>query len=88
MRVDGEERQLGEGAEIEIRRGQVHQVWNLGAESAWVRWVTSPAGRTGEWFRTLDALFRPGGDLAEAASSDCAALLEEYDDVFRLDTGG
>lgn len=84
-RVDGEERELAAGERIEIGRGQVHQMWNPGAEPARVRWVTTPGGRTEQWFRTLDGLFREGGDLAEGRQVDFAALLEEYDDVFRLD---
>jgi hypothetical protein len=50
-----------------------------------VRWVTVPGGRTEQWFRTLDGLFREGGDIAEGREVDFAALLEEYADVFRLD---
>jgi mannose-6-phosphate isomerase-like protein (cupin superfamily) len=84
-RVDGDERELCEGDEIEIGRGRVHQMWNPGAEPARVRWVTVPGGRTEQWFRTLDGLFREGGDIAEGREVDFAALLEEYSDVFRLD---
>jgi hypothetical protein len=35
--------------------------------------------------RTLDGLFREGGDVAEGREVDFGALLEEYSDVFRLD---
>ena len=85
VRVDGEERELAAGVEIEIGRGQVHQMWNPGPEPARVRWVTVPAGRTEEWFRTLDGLFGEGGDVAAGREIDFAALLEEYSDVFRLE---
>jgi mannose-6-phosphate isomerase-like protein (cupin superfamily) len=85
VRVDGEERELGVGDEIRIGRGQVHQMWNPGAEPARVRWVTTPGGRTERWFRALDGLFREGGDIAEGREVDFAALLDEYADVFRLD---
>src|SRR4051812_29490178 len=57
VRVDGEERELPDGSAIEIGRGQVHQMWNPGTEPARVRWLTTPAGRTEQWFRTLDAFF-------------------------------
>src|SRR3954447_18763465 len=70
VRVDGEERELPTGAEIEIARGQVHQMWNPGAEPARVRWVTAPAGRTEDWFRTLDRVFREGGDIAAGRDVD------------------
>ncbi len=83
-RVDGEERELEAGAEIAIGRGQVHQMWNPGSEPARVRWVTTPAGRTEQWFRVLDGLFREGGDMAAGREVDFGALLEEYSDVFRL----
>jgi mannose-6-phosphate isomerase-like protein (cupin superfamily) len=83
-RIDGEERELEAGAEIEIGRGQVHQMWNPGSEPARVRWVTAPAGRTEQWFRTLDGLFREGGDIAAGREVDFGALLDEYSDVFRL----
>jgi mannose-6-phosphate isomerase-like protein (cupin superfamily) len=85
VRVDGEERELEAGAEIEIGRGQVHQMWNPGEVPARVSWVTTPGGRTEEWFRVLDGLFRAGGEIAEGREVDFGALLEEYADVFRLD---
>ena len=85
VRVGSEERELEAGAEIEIGRGQVHQMWNPGSESARVRWVTTPAGRAEEWFRVLDGLFREGGDIAAGREVDFGALLEEYSDVFRLE---
>ena len=85
VRVDGEEREIATGAEIEIGRGRVHQMWNPGSEAARVRWVTTPGGRTEEWFRVLDGLFREGGEIAEGREVDFGALLEEYADVFRLD---
>jgi mannose-6-phosphate isomerase-like protein (cupin superfamily) len=83
--VDGEELELATGAEIEIGRGQVHQMWNPGSEPARVRWVTAPAGRTEEWFRILDGIFREDGDLAEGREVDFGSLLEEYGDVYRLE---
>src|SRR4051794_1757502 len=60
-RIDGEEVELPTGAEFEVRRGQMHQMWNSGAEPARVRWVTAPAGRTLDWFRALDSIFGAGG---------------------------
>ena len=85
VRVGSEERELEAGAEIEIGRGQVHQMWNPGEVPARVRWVTTPGGRTEEWFRVLDGLFREGGEIAEGREVDFGALLEEYADVFRLE---
>jgi mannose-6-phosphate isomerase-like protein (cupin superfamily) len=85
VRVGSEERELEAGVEIEIGRGQVHQMWNPGSEPARVRWVTTPAGRTEQWFRTLDRIFREGGDVDAGREVDFGALLEEYADVFRLE---
>jgi mannose-6-phosphate isomerase-like protein (cupin superfamily) len=84
-RVDGEERELETGAEIDIGHGQVHQMWNPGAEAARVRWVTAPAGRTEQWFRTLDGIFGEGDEIAAGREVDFGALLDEYSDVFRLE---
>jgi mannose-6-phosphate isomerase-like protein (cupin superfamily) len=84
VRVDGEERDLEAGDEMEIGRGQVHQMWNPGSEPARVRWVTTPAGRTEQWFRTLDGLFGEDGAVAARREVDFGVLLEEYSDVFRL----
>ena len=53
-----------------------------------MRWVTTPALRTEEWFRTLDSLFAEDGAIARGGEVDFGALLEEYADVFRLDTEG
>jgi mannose-6-phosphate isomerase-like protein (cupin superfamily) len=79
-RVEGEELDLPAGQRLQIGRGQIHQMWNEGTEPARVRWVTTPTGRTEEWFRTLDRVFsgEAGPDV------DFSALLSEYEDVFRL----
>jgi mannose-6-phosphate isomerase-like protein (cupin superfamily) len=79
-RVDGEQRDLGPGEQLEIPSGAVHQMWNPGSEPARALWRTSPAGRTEQWFRAVDSLHREGrtGPLA------FGVLLSEYDDVFRL----
>ncbi len=60
VKVDGAERDLAAGEEIDIRRGQVHQMWNPGDVRARVAWRTSPGLRTEQWFRAIDALHREG----------------------------
>jgi quercetin dioxygenase-like cupin family protein len=80
-RVSGRERELSRGAVLEVPRGTPHQMWNAGGETAVMRWSTTPAGRTLEWFRELAALAR--GEQA----GDPATLLERYRDVFRLAGG-
>jgi quercetin dioxygenase-like cupin family protein len=82
VRVEGDERVLRTGDTLEIPRGTVHEMWNAGSEPARLVWQTTPAGRTLEWFRTLDALL--SGEVAPSAGAD---LLTEYADVFRLARG-
>jgi mannose-6-phosphate isomerase-like protein (cupin superfamily) len=64
VRVDGAERELGSGEEIEIPRGAVHQMWNPGSAPARVIWETRPAGRTEQWFRELGGLQASGRSAA------------------------
>jgi|SRR6185312_10082418 len=66
------------GDELEVPRGTVHKMWNGGDEVAVTRWVTTPAGRTLDWFREIAAALR-GEPIGDPAS-----LLERYEDVFRL----
>ena len=79
-KVAGTERVLGPGDRLDVPRGTVHQMWNAGPHRVVARWETAPAGRTGDWFRALDALNREGRPGLPAM----AALLTEFDDVFRL----
>jgi hypothetical protein len=86
VRVDGAERELGSGEEIEIPRGAVHQMWNPGSAPARVIWETRPAGRTEQWFRELGGLQASGSVGRNGMPSPLAfgVLLTEYRDVFRL----
>ena len=85
-RVDGRERVLRAGEEIDIPARAVHQMWNAGDEPARVLWRTSPAGRTLAWFEELDALQREGrvGKNGIPGPLAMSVLLNEYRDVFRL----
>lgn len=85
-RVEGEERDLSPGETIDIGRGRAHQMWNPGAEPARVSWRTSPAGRTEQWFRAIDALHRQGQVARNGMPGPLAfaVLIGEYRDVFRL----
>jgi cupin domain len=85
-RLEGEERKLLAGDTLVVPRGTKHQMWNATAAEARARWETRPAGRTEEWFRTIDRLIRENegrmpGPLA------FGELLNEYDDVFQLAVG-
>lgn len=84
--VGGEGRDLTSGDELEIPRGTPHQMWNPFDEPARVSWTTSPAGRTEQWFRAVDALHRSGrvGEDGMPGPLAFAVLLEQYRDCFRL----
>jgi quercetin dioxygenase-like cupin family protein len=83
----GEVRQYEAGEAFDVPRGTVHRMSNDGAEVARVRWTTSPAGRTLEWFRALEATQRrvEGSKLKRAAAFP--RLLYKFRDTFRLARG-
>jgi mannose-6-phosphate isomerase-like protein (cupin superfamily) len=83
--VDGVEHQLGPGEQLEIPRDTTHTLWNAGSEKPVALWRTRPAGRTAEWFRTVDRL--GGGGTRTAAPSLLLEALTEYSDVFQLAAG-
>ena len=84
--VDGEERVLRPGDTMDIGRGTVHQMWNPGDEIVRATWITTPGGRTYEWFAAIDALHREGRVDKSGMPGPLAfgVLLTEYRDVFRL----
>ena len=86
VELDGEVRELGAGDSIEIPRGAVHRLWNPAQGDARAIWRTTPAGRTDQWFRALDALHREGrtGRDGQPGMLAFGVLLSEYRDVFRL----
>lgn len=89
VRAGDDDRTLEPGATIDIPRRTVHQMWNPGPDEARVLWQTRPAGRTEEWFAAIDRLHREGkvGRNGMPGPLAFAALLTEYDDVFRLAAG-
>ena len=86
VRIDGEERELQAGDEVEIPRGAVHQLWNPGADPVRATWQTMPRLRTEQWFEAIDALHREGRVGKDGMPGPLAfgVLLTEYRDVFRL----
>ncbi|HKF81057.1 MAG TPA: cupin domain-containing protein [Thermoleophilaceae bacterium] len=89
VRVGDEERVLAPGETIDIPRGTRHQMANGGDEPARVRWQTTPAGRTEDWFRAIDNLHREGrvGRNGMPGPLAYGVMLSEYRDVFRLAAG-
>ena len=89
VRLGGEQRVLRAGDTINVPRGTPHQMWNAEEQPARVAWTTSPALRTGDWYRTLDRLQREGrvGKDGMPGPLAFAAYLTEYSDVFRLHAG-
>jgi quercetin dioxygenase-like cupin family protein len=89
LRVElaGAVREYGAGEAFDVPRGTVHRMANDGSEPARVRWTTSPAGRTLDWFRELEATQRrvEGRKLARALAFP--PLLYRYRDTFRLARG-
>ena len=85
-RVDGDERDLRAGDELDIPHGAGHQMWNPGSEPTRAVWQTRPGGRTERWFRAIDRLHREGrvGGDGMPGTLAFSVLLTEYDDVFRL----
>jgi quercetin dioxygenase-like cupin family protein len=76
-RVNGTDHTLGAGGKLHVPPGAVHQMWNGGSAPVRAIWVTSPAGRTAQWFEALDSAGKPG-------PLDYGVYLTEYRDVFRL----
>ena len=89
VRIDDAERTLEAGDTVDIPRGAVHQMWNPGEAEARVSWQTRPGGRTEQWFAAIDRLQREGrvGGNGMPGPLAFAALLTEFDDVFRLAVG-
>jgi mannose-6-phosphate isomerase-like protein (cupin superfamily) len=82
----GDERELRKGDTLDIPSGTVHQMWNPSAAPARVSWEVRSPGRTEQWFRTVDELFREG-PIDENGMPPLEPLIRavnEYSDVFRL----
>lgn len=83
--IDGDERRLGPGDRLVIPRGTPHKMWNAGNESATAQWLTRPAGRTAEWFATIDRL--SAGGTRKPPLPAMAKAVTQYSDVFVLAVG-
>lgn len=86
VRLDGQERTVSAGETVDVPRKQKHQMWNASGAETRVRWQTKPAGRTEQWFRSVDRLVRESGGKQPGPLA-FAPLLDEYRDTFRLAVG-
>jgi mannose-6-phosphate isomerase-like protein (cupin superfamily) len=80
--VAGTTRQLNPGETLRIPKGTAHKMWNPATETATATWRTRPAGRTADWFRTVDRLSAAGTRKPRLPA--LANAVTEYSDVFRL----
>ena len=60
-------------------------MWNAGDETATALWRTRPAGRTAEWFATIDRL--TAGGTRRPPLPAMAKAVTQYSDVFVLAVG-
>ena len=84
--IGGERRALRAGETLEVGPGTVHTMWNDGPGTARMRWVTEPALRTEEFFRSVFALASGGRANASGTPSklDLAVLMRRHRDEIRL----
>lgn len=85
VRIDGgPEQTLQAGETLDVPRGTPHTMWNGADFPARTKWITRPAGRTEDWFRTLDSFQRrtEAGETVEP--EEFTNALAEFEDVFRI----
>jgi mannose-6-phosphate isomerase-like protein (cupin superfamily) len=83
--VDGVKHELGPGYRLQIPRGTAHKMWNPGNETATAIWRTRPAGRTADWFATVDRLTE--GGTRKPPTPALAKAVAAHSDVFQLAVG-
>ena len=59
VEVDGAAQVVETGGEVDVPRGAVHRMWNAGGVTCRARWRITPARRTEEMFRYIDAGLSP-----------------------------
>ena len=80
----GPERTLSTGETLDVPRGTPHTMWNGADLPARTKWITCPAGRTEDWFRTLDSFQRRAEAGETVEPEEFMRALEEFEDVFRM----
>jgi mannose-6-phosphate isomerase-like protein (cupin superfamily) len=90
VELDGRSHDLAVDDELIVPRGHGHRMWNRGAELAVVRWRTTPALDTHEWFRGLATLQQQAEERGHDRPSllGFAAHARCHRDTFRLVLAG
>ena len=87
--IDGRQRDLSAGDTLTVTPGQVHRMWNPATTPARVRWATSPALTTMEWFEGIDRL-QADADARGREQPDLLAFARHaarHRELFRLVIG-
>ena len=88
-RIDGAERELRAGDELDVEAGTVHAMWNEGPEPARTLWQTRPALRTEEFFEQTAAVFREAQEQGRDPDGEkLAEIVQTFSDEFRLGDAG
>lgn len=88
-RIDGAERELRAGDEVDVEPGTVHAMWNEGPEPARTLWQTRPALRTEEFFEQTAAVFREAQEQGRDPDGEkLAEIVQTFSDEFRLGDAG
>ena len=77
IRMDGEERVLRAGDVLDVPRGTPHTMLNAGSGPAHMRWETTPAGRTEDFWIALSSTSRRNPVAM-------GKVLMQFRDTFRL----
>ena len=88
-RIDGAERELRAGDELDVEAGIVHAMWNEGPEPARTLWQTRPALRTEEFFEQTAAVFREAQEQGRDPDGEkLAEIVQTFSDEFRVGDAG
>ncbi|WP_052589859.1 cupin domain-containing protein [Luteipulveratus mongoliensis] len=87
---DGETTDFHAGDTLTVEAGQVHRMWNGGDVTTRVRWETTPALDTDEWFRGIDRLHTAAAAKGSGRPDPLtfAAYAVNHRNTFRLVLGG
>jgi mannose-6-phosphate isomerase-like protein (cupin superfamily) len=84
-RIDGAERELRAGDELDVEAGTVHAMWNEGPDPARTLWQTRPALRTEEFFEQTAAVFSAAQEQGHDPDGEkLAEIVQTFSDEFRI----